>query len=544
MKIKNKLNVLLVGGIVLTSVNYAGKLEPVYLQNVIQYLKTPRDLFNFLQINKKCKRALKKCKTNFIPAFDEKTYNLTYNPSELATRSDYFTSYSEHVHLNEMLDVIVNTPNFKGVLQGDIEVNQYHSTKFRNAKILDSEEKQHKSGDVTLSVRLCELSIGSEFVELDETCPEDYVYYTPNKTFYVHFYLYSDDMYNYFLTGEITGEKTVKKIEGSDLPWYEITYKNAKIGHEYFEKVTLRVFINFFVDQYNPDPDSKIRLEHVRRAEQLDRNKLEKVVFLKEVYFGHLPDDDDETNNKLTLHEKQICEIILNNKNFDKTTLSFYLKSKFAKRSHLEKCYSPKQYKKMYDKSMANILQDIYGLDKNIAEIIEGSKYNRIIVVEVEEGCIVSLPNGLQGCQPIVESENGFKACISNIGYNIPKEYIKDFKEYFPNASENRIRELNETHILVAFPEEMVIRETGQHDWRQPQIFIISCGNENLIIAGKECMAKINNLVLIEIPKNNLNKVDSDNGSFVYETKHTNEDLMLEVQPSPYGRHLTVFQMQ
>ena len=52
----------------------------------------------------------------------------------------------------------------------------------------------------------------------------------------------------------------------------------------------------------------------------------------------------------------------------------------------------------MSDKSVANVLREIYGLDKNIAEIIEGSKFNRIIIVEVEEGFIVSPPNSLQGC--------------------------------------------------------------------------------------------------------------------------------------------------
>ena len=294
MRIKNKLNVLLLGGIALSSATYAGKLELVYLQNVIQYLKTSGDLFNFIQISKKCQRALKECKTNFISAFDEKTYNLTYNPSELATRSDYFTSHSGYAHLNENLDFIVSTPNFEGILQGDIVVNQYHSTKFRNAKILDSEGKQHKSGDITLSVRMGTLNIGSEFVELDESYPEDYVYYTPNKTFYVHFYLYSDGTCKYFFSGEITGEKMVKKIEGSILPWYEITYKDAKIGGIYYGEAILKVFINFFVDQYNPDPDSKIMLKHIQSAKKLDCNKLEKAFFINEVYFGHLPDDEDE----------------------------------------------------------------------------------------------------------------------------------------------------------------------------------------------------------------------------------------------------------
>ena len=56
-------------------------------------------------------------------------------------------------------------------------------------------------------------------------------------------------------------------------------------------------------------------------------------------------------------------------------------------------------------------------------------------------------------------------------------------------------------------------------------------------------MLKRDNLVLIEISKENLNKIKTDNKDFIYETKHTNEDLMFEVQPSPYGRHLTIFQM-
>ena len=47
------------GGIALSSATYAGKLELIYLQNVIQYLKTPGDLFNFLKINKKCQHLVK-----------------------------------------------------------------------------------------------------------------------------------------------------------------------------------------------------------------------------------------------------------------------------------------------------------------------------------------------------------------------------------------------------------------------------------------------------------------------------------------------------
>ena len=39
MKIKNKLNVLLMGGIAISSATYAGKLELIYLQNVIQFIR-------------------------------------------------------------------------------------------------------------------------------------------------------------------------------------------------------------------------------------------------------------------------------------------------------------------------------------------------------------------------------------------------------------------------------------------------------------------------------------------------------------------------
>ena len=98
-------------------------------------------------------------------------------------------------------------------------------------------------------------------------------------------FYHSDVSFDYSLTGEIIGEKTVKKIEGSDLPWYDIPYKNAKIGDNPCGKVILKVFINFFVDQYNPDTSRKIMLKHIQSARKLDCNKLEKAIFIKEVYF-------------------------------------------------------------------------------------------------------------------------------------------------------------------------------------------------------------------------------------------------------------------
>ncbi len=544
MKIKNKLNVLLMGGcIALTSTNYAGKLELVYLQNVIQYLKTPGDLFNFLQVSKKCQWALKSCKTNFIPVYDERTYNLTHNAAEFATQSDYISHHSGEAHLDENLNFIVNTPNFEGVLQGDIEVTKFYDTKFRNAKILDSEKKTHKCGDVTLSVRMGKLRIGSKyFKKFNAISLEEKIFYTPNKTFFVNMFYYSDDSFDEFLSGEITGEKTVKKLEGESLPWYEITYKNAKIGGKYFGDVVLTVFMNFFIDQYNPDRNSKISLKHIQNARNLEPEKLKNVSFMQEVCFGDLPDEQDENNNKLTIHEKQICKLILDNSKFETTTLSFYLKSKFATRQYWEKRYSPKQYKKIYGKSMADVLQDTYDLDKNIAELIEASSYKRIIVVEVEEGCIVSLPNALQGDQPIVETENGFKACIPNISYKITEDCIKDFRDFFPEASEDRIRELKEKNILVAFPKEMVTSETGYRPWGQPKVFIINHEKENLIVVGEEFGLREKDFVLIAIPLENLNDVHI--GNIIYETKHTSGNLMLEWQPSQYGRHVMIFQMQ
>ena len=531
------------GCIALTSVNYADKLEFVYLQNVIQYLKTPEDLFNFLQVSKKCQLALKSCKTNFIPVYDERTYNLTHNASEFATRSDYISHHSGEAHLDENLDFIVNTPNFEGVLQGNIEVTKVHDTKFRNAKILDDKGKKYNCGDVTLSVRMGKLRIGSKyFKEFNAISLEEKIFYTPNKSFFVNMFYHSDDSFDEFLTGEITGEKTVRKLEGKSLPWYQITYKNAKIGGKYLGDVVLTVFVNFFINQYNPDRNSKISLKHIQSARELEPEKLKRLSSIKEIYFGHLPDDWDENNNKLTIHEKQICKLILDDSKFKTTTLSFYLKSKFETRQFYEKCYSPKQYKKFYGKSMADVLQDTYDLDKNIAELIEASNYKRIIVVEVEESCIVSLPNALQGDQPIVETENGFKACIPNISYKITEDCIKDFKDFFPGASEAHIRELKEKNILVAFPKEMVTSETGYRPWGQSNVFIINCGKENLIIAGQKCFFKQDNLISIKISLENLNDVHIEN--IIYKIKHTSENLMLEWQPSPYGRHVMIFQMQ
>ena len=145
------------GCIALTSTNYAGKLELIYLQNVIQYLNQKRsnfkekdvleaqkDLFNFMQVSKK-------------------SYNLTYNPSALATRSDYFDSYSGEAHLDENLDFIIKTPSVEGVLQGDIGVTKYYGTKFRNAKIKDSKDVEYNCGDVFLAVRKCKLCINSKY---------------------------------------------------------------------------------------------------------------------------------------------------------------------------------------------------------------------------------------------------------------------------------------------------------------------------------------------------------------------------------------------
>ena len=53
MKIKNKLNILLIGGIALSSASYADNLQLLFLQNIIQYIKKPEDLISFLQVNKR-----------------------------------------------------------------------------------------------------------------------------------------------------------------------------------------------------------------------------------------------------------------------------------------------------------------------------------------------------------------------------------------------------------------------------------------------------------------------------------------------------------
>ena len=119
---------------------------------------------------------------------------------------------------------------------------------------------------------------------------------------------------------------------------------------------------------------------------------------------------------------------------------------------------------------------------------------------------------------------------------------LKDFKDFFPGASEAHIRELKEKNILVAFPKEMVTSETGYRPWGQPNVFIINCGKENLIIAGQKCFFEQDNLISIKISLENLNDVHIEN--IIYKIKHTSENLMLEWQPSPYGRHVMIFQMQ
>lgn len=508
MKIKNKLNILLTGtSVALTSLNYAhpgdgsdndpnndpnnnqnhSNLEHPYLMNVVQYLKNPEDLFKFVQVNRKCQLALKSCKTNFIPIFDQKTHNLTHNTSKLATRTKYRESYSGHAKLDQNLNLIVSTPNFEGILEGGIEVNQdLYATEFSNASIRDINNVRHNCGNVYVNIRLCTLSIGPRFkTDLRLHSNEDIACYTANKRIFIEtLYAYHSDFDSY-LSGEIIGTPIVRQVQKGSLIWNEITYPNAKIGNINCGKVVLNVLIEFFCSEFDPDETPK-RLMHLVNANDLNAELLENINFIKEICFGFLP-DDNKTTDQLTENEIQICQKIAKEKSkkYEHTNLSFYLKSNFGQPQN-KNIFTPEQYKKNYNRRVENILTNIYGLDEESAKFIEYYSFQRILIIETKEGFIISTPE--QNNDLLTISREDFEAHIPNMNYEIPTQYIK---------------EQSEQSIIVSFPKERVATDTT---YNSDKIFIFHNDNRNLIIPGRTTFynPQNNNEIAIEIPKENL----------------------------------------